>query len=71
MDEKPQSRVITDSLPGLGYEVEDASQTVKGGTIADTRDMSRMGKQQELRVSLARLRSSGGSMRLNCCNYSA
>ena len=57
MDEKSQSRVTTDSLPGLGYEAEDASQSVKGGTVADTRDMSRMGKQQELRVSLASPRS--------------
>lgn len=58
MDEKLQSRVTADSLPGLGYEVEDASQSIKGGTVADTHDMSRMGKQQELRVSQARRRNS-------------
>lgn len=49
MDDKLQSRVTTDSLPGLGYESEDAIQSVKGGTLTDTRDMSRMGRQQELR----------------------
>ena len=52
-DEKLPSGVTTESLPGLDYEIEDALQSVKGGTATDTRDMSRMGKHQELRVSVA------------------
>lgn len=56
MDEKLQSRVTTDSIPGLGYEAQDAPLPVKGGTVTDTHDMSRMGKQQELRVSLGETR---------------
>lgn len=59
MNEKLQSRVTTDSLPGLGYQVEDVPLSVKGGTVTDTRDMSRMGKQQELRVSLGETRKFG------------
>ena len=45
---KPEERI---SLDEMGHDKTDVMQ--KGGTVVDEREMSRMGKKQELRVSQA------------------
>ena len=52
LDTKLQSQVKTDSASDgeFAYEVGDTIQAVKGGTRNDVKDMTRMGKNQQLRV---------------------
>ena len=53
MDHK-QAEVKVDSASDgeFAYDVGDSIQPVKGGTRHDAKDMTRMGKSQELRVRL-------------------
>ena len=54
--DKQHSEVKVDSASDgeFNYEVGDSIQPVKGGTRYDAKDMTRMGKSQELRVTLLR-----------------
>lgn len=52
MDDKIDTQIGVSSVDGeFNYETGDSIQGRKGGTRYDVRDMTRMGKQQELRVS--------------------
>lgn len=52
MESKSGHHIDVDPLPDgeFSYELGDLIRGQKGGTRQDVRDMSRMGKQQELRV---------------------
>lgn len=52
LENKSQTEVKVDSASDgdFAYEVGDTIQPIKGGTRNDVKDMSRMGKNQELRV---------------------
>lgn len=49
-NKQPEVKVDSASDGEFAYEVGDTIQPVKGGTRYDAKDMTRMGKEQELRV---------------------
>ena len=49
-NKQPDVKVDSASDGDFAYEVGDTIQPVKGGTRYDAKDMTRMGKEQELRV---------------------
>lgn len=54
---EPQVKVDSASDGDFANEVGDTIQPVKGGTRQDVKDMTRMGKNQELRVCASLLNS--------------